>query len=151
MKRILAISLGLLSGVAAFAETSPSYINPGYGVVTNALPIDATSFVNNGTFNLQTSLPYDTSNTKYFTNTGSMFGSVGYQFDRTTTTIPAFRYPAANFYNTGKISGISPQGDSGAVSKVLISATNIQSFGTLEVGSIEWSERGSEPKRVDRG
>ncbi len=145
MKRISAISISLFACISLHAGTSPLFFNP--GSITSAIPIDATSFFNLGTFDLSTPTPYDTQNTLNFTNRGTMLGSVGFRFDNTTEN---FRRPAANFVNSGNItasdfnfffgSGFLNGGglgffNSSQGSFVLVAATNIDNRnGTIAVG-----------------
>ncbi len=92
---------GLLA-VETVLATDPLYINTGtvdYSQGT-APQIDAETFVNLGSFRVQTVLPMDFQNTLYFTNRGTMSGSVGFQFMRASTTEPV--RPAAAFYNARK-------------------------------------------------
>src|SRR5207244_1465059 len=70
-----------------------------------------------------TGLPYDTQNTRNFTNFGSMFGTVGFRFDCVTA---AGRKRSLTFYNEGTVSGST---------YVLVNATNIISPGPLLTSS----------------
>src|SRR5438874_11883705 len=79
--------------------TDAFYINN--GSVIFPPQIDATNFINNGTFDFTfnpTTVPFDTSNTQNFTNNGTMLGSVGFQFDN-APSISGLRSFAANFRN----------------------------------------------------
>src|SRR5262249_6363786 len=112
--------------------------------VTFPPQIDATNFINNGSFNLSTLFPFDTSNTQNFTNNGTMFGSVGFRFDNAPAT-SGVRVPAANFRN--RVVGTITAADGVVIadstvgsleitpSFLLVSATNIQNEGTLTAGS----------------
>ena len=74
------LTTACLSGLAVnvFAQTSPIYIN--HAQVLDAPQIDATAFYNDGTFNLFTTYPFSTMNTRYFTNRGEMVGGPGFFF-----------------------------------------------------------------------
>jgi len=81
------------------------YFGPGFSQNTVPYPpqIDATNFVNRGTMEIVTlsypnALPFMTSHTLNFTNTGEMFAEVGWEFDY--GPLPSGgRGTAANFYN----------------------------------------------------
>ncbi len=112
--------------VAAQAATQPVYINQG---VMNDYPppqIDATAFINYGTFYVSTALPYDFQSTLHFTNHGVMSGNPGFFF-QTASSTQAPR-PATSFVN-----------DSGAQvsvsSHLIVNAANIQNRGLLSVGA----------------
>lgn len=129
---------GLVAGVAmgAAAATSPIYIHT--GVLTTTPMIDATSFVNKGNFTVSTfgaslfGAPFDFSNTRNFTNENLMNGSPGFRFD-TAPSGAGQRYMAANFYNAG-FGASAANASITASSQLFISATNIVSRGTLNVG-----------------
>jgi len=72
---LLAISLVPVCVRAA----DPLWINT--GTITSAPQVDATNFVNLGTINISTSLPFETSNTRNFTNSGTMTGGPGWFLD----------------------------------------------------------------------
>src|SRR5580692_2727170 len=85
----------ILSPLAVMAQES-TYDNTGN--ITGVPPnVDATNFVNSGTWDIGTTAPYETANTLNYTNTGSMKGSVGWEFDLGPT--PNGRVLSANFYN----------------------------------------------------
>src|SRR5882672_8620967 len=83
MKRLFIPGLVTLMLLPQFGRaTDTFYINN--GTVTFPPQIDATNFINNGSFDFSlnpTVYPFDTSNTENFTNNGTMFGSVGFRFD----------------------------------------------------------------------
>ena len=116
--------VGLMTNVSH--ATDPQWVNNGTIVV--APVIDATNFINNGTISIVTTVPFDTSNTQNFTNTGSMNGSVGFKFDNaprnSSGQLIGLRKLAANFHNrvTGSING-SPF--------LLVNATNLINQGAL--------------------
>src|SRR6266496_6006380 len=104
MKRLFIpwlLSLLIVQIVQIGHATDAFYINN--GLVTFPPQIDATNFVNNGTFDFvstsnYTIFPFDTSNTQNFTNNGTMFGIVGFQFD-TAPASSGTRKMAASFRN----------------------------------------------------
>jgi len=150
MKRLFIpglLSLTLLTQVGQ--ATDAFYINN--GTVTFPPQIDATNFINNGSFDFSlnpTVYPFDTSNTENFTNNGTMFGSVGFQFD-TAPASGGTRRMAASFRN--RLAGVITAPDVGQglsqidgqpidtalllPSYLLVSATNIHNEGTLTAGS----------------
>lgn len=143
--RILKLLAGmamLLGQLCAGPTTLPIYINPGT-IATNPPQIDATAFLNLGTFQaLVGTLPYDFSNTLYYTNRGTMIGIPGFRFDYTDDL--GIRRPAANFVNNsgGQVAGVEyfilPDywGPSRYVqTMLLIAATNVASSGYLGVGN----------------
>ena len=138
--------IGVLSLPCLACAADSDYVN--YGTVTFPPQIDATNFVNFGSFQIGTFDPFETSDTLNFTNYGTMIGSVGWRFDNVPTDAGA-RGPAANFVNrnTGTIQALD---QSAAViigipniSTVLPSylwavSTNIVSHGLLSVGANGW-------------
>src|SRR5438445_3140522 len=88
MKRLLILGpLGLVLLARPVGATDATYVNN--GLVTFPPQIDATNFVNNGTFDFTlnpTLFPFDTSNTENYTNNGTMLGAVGFQFDNSPST-----------------------------------------------------------------
>lgn len=145
MKRILKflMAAALLPVLAsAGSSTLPIYINSGT-IATNPPQIDATAFLNLGTFQALTgTLPYDFSNTRYYTNRGVMAGAPGFRFDYIDDA--GFHHPADSFVNdsAGQISGLEyfilPDywGPSRYIQTMtLISATNVMSSGYLGVGN----------------
>jgi hypothetical protein len=149
MKRLL-IS-GLLSLILLpqpGRATDLYYINS--GLVSYPPQIDAINFVNSGTFDFRTNptvVPFDTSNTKNFTNSGAMIGAVGFQFDNAPSTGP--RKLAANFRNrlSGRITALDTAGALSQINGIpvdttlilpsflRVSATNIYNEGLLTAGS----------------
>jgi hypothetical protein len=114
-----------LSGLL-LAQTVPAgqdfYINT--STVSNPGNIDATNFVNYNSFSSGTFLPYETTDTRNYTNYDSMNGSGGFVFDTLTS---GFRYMASSFYNPGSVTV-----GSGAL--LIINVTNIVNPGLLDVG-----------------
>ena len=111
-KNITAIFAALAFGLPAFASSSSEYINT--GTITNPPVIDATAFVNSGTFEavmadlgdgtlaIETQTPYSTQDTLYYTNLnpGLMLGQPGFLFETVTAN---GNKNARSFYNTGTI------------------------------------------------
>jgi hypothetical protein len=138
-----AFLLGLVLSVFAAKATDSLYSNS--GTINNAnLPnVDATNFVNSGTWNISTSAPYETSHTLNYTNKskGSMSGSVGWEFDYGPLPLGG-RGMSANFFND---SSATIQANDGIIynpvyagflgSYLLVSATNIVNKGTLIAGA----------------
>ena len=148
MKRFwMTISVAAASVIAGQTQPIPLYEN--FGVV-NEFPspqIDALAFANYGTFSVSTILPYDFQDTFNFTNTGTMLGIPGFQFDTASSSQP--RRMAASFYNrsgasvTGsdsplgvsQVNGIPLQTQLIFPSYLLLSATNVANQGLLSVGA----------------
>jgi len=121
MRPFLTLAIaGVGLAASAGAATLPLFQNNG---ITNNPQIDATAVVNNGTIFTFTSLPYDTANTLFYTNSvsGVMQGDVGFRFEFITNSV---RLPAANVVNKGTIS---------ATTHILINATNVTNSGTMTV------------------
>ena len=148
MKRVICIGWLSLAGLAVAAPVDIFINSTALNVPPDTLPtINATSFVNQSTFSISSGflfgtgvgaisifqgfsfLPFETYNTRYFTNeaSGLMFGSPGFRFlttkiARNTKT----RVPADWFVNDGEID----------VSTYLeIKATNIISTGPMDAGA----------------
>lgn len=69
-----------------------------WGVITWPPQIDAISFENRGSMTIATDLPFETSNTRNYTNSGTMIGTPGWRFATLPSNmgLPAF---AENFAN----------------------------------------------------
>jgi hypothetical protein len=135
MRQITALVLyPLFCALSAVAATQPIYINNSPLQVIAppqmAPQIDATAFVNRSLFQINdiyfTGLPYQTFNTRFFTNTssGSILGDQGFRFEYSSGNV---RAPLYSFINQGSVSGDT---------FLLISATNIVSTGPLISGSL---------------
>ena len=131
MKQLSMAGLVSLIGAGSlWAVTIPIYINDVIIQPPTTPPqVDAKAFVNNSTFDVTgTSLPYQTQNTRYFTNnaSGIMSGAPGFNFQFLTTT-GALNYPAYSFVNYGRVnvSGYSTRGT------LFINSTNIQNADRL--------------------
>ena len=103
MKRLLLfglLGLSLLPGASKAADAK--YEN--LGTVFNP-QVDAVVFVNKGLFQASTAGPYETWDTRYFTNTvgtffgsGTMDGTPGFRFS-TTSSLNGMRTMASSFFN----------------------------------------------------
>jgi hypothetical protein len=128
VRRIKIATVALLALVVAaplaWPGTLPFYLNIG---TTNDPVIDATAVLNQGRINDNvtfSSVPFDTSNTRFFTNSSSgVMQSLlrGFRFDFQTNSV---RLPAATFVNRGLVSGAS---------RILINSTNVTNSGSLLV------------------
>src|SRR3954471_13994260 len=134
MRQIVALVLyPFFCVLGAVAATQPIYINNSPVQVIPppqmAPQIDATAFVNRSLFQINdvyfTRLPYQTFNTRFFTNTssGNIQGDLGsrYEFSSGNT-----REPMYSWLNQGTVSGDT---------FLVVSATNIVSTGPLLTGS----------------
>jgi hypothetical protein len=129
----------LLALPLAVSATQGTYNSP--ATVSGSPPnVDATNFVNSGVWNIVTvPYPYKTFNTLNYTNTGTMNGTVGWEFD--DGPITGVRGWSANFFNDniGVISAVDgaflylPH-QQVTVSYLLVSATNVVNKGTLMAG-----------------
>src|SRR6266545_6668916 len=96
-RKSLSTALGLAVASFSIAVAQPIPLFENYGIITEPPQIDALAFANYGTFSVGTALPFDFQNTLNFTNTGTMFGAAGFQFDTASSTGP--RRTAASFVN----------------------------------------------------
>ncbi|MDA1273106.1 MAG: hypothetical protein O2960_03495 [Verrucomicrobia bacterium] len=96
VKRIVLLwTLAVFGFVKSQAATTPLYQN--LGTLTGIPQIDATAFANHGDFTVSTILPFETQNTRYFTNTGRMLGNPGFRFE--TITPDSTRTRSETFLN----------------------------------------------------
>jgi hypothetical protein len=133
----LLLVAGLLPSVAQAADA----VWDNSGTVTDPPQIDATNFVNSGLIDIFTSLPFETSDTLNYTNSGTMIGTPGWFF-LTSPANTGHDRPAANFVNLND--GLVQAQDGGrlvtigtasaAASYLVIAASNIVNKGTLSVG-----------------
>lgn len=127
MKNVLpGLAAGAALLVAAQAATQPVYVNQG---VMNDYPppqVDATVFINYGTFSVSSILPYDFQNTLHFTNNSLMSGNPGFLFQTASST--AAPRPATSFVNN---SGAQVR----TSSHLVVNAANIRNRGLLSVGA----------------
>lgn len=105
MKRLLLVfALCGISKLQAALPLADCYIN--FGTVTNTPQIDAPCFINEGLFDVFTTLLYDFQNVQNVTNRGSMDALPGFRFD--TVDDAGNRSPLKNFLNTGSIFADNP-------------------------------------------
>ena len=149
MKRLLPVWLAVLSGLSMLrADTLPIYINDGIISDYPADQIDAVAFVNYGTFNVSTYLPFDFQNTLYITNYGTMIGNPGFQFDTASMTKPP--QPAGTFLNEfGATIEVSPFINN--ASFLIVSATNVFNQGLLSVSDSGWLKLQGQQLDLSRG
>jgi hypothetical protein len=121
------------------------------GTISSAPQIDASNFINSGNINIRTALPFETSNTRNYTNSGTMSGSPGWFFDDAASNNGP-RVPADNFVNLngGTVQSLDVVGlvsttpvvglgvSTTPVSYLWITASNIVNQGTLSVGGGGW-------------
>ena len=130
--------------VVPMGLATTNYINNGIVSIISPpqlLPeIDASNFVNNGTFfitNLnatslfQPPLPFQSWNTRNWTNSNRMMGDSGFRFDYFDTVGQTNGW-SANFQNAGNIN--ETNANIFGASYVLVSATNVFNKGTLAAG-----------------
>ena len=149
MKRLIfSGGLSLALAVTAVAGPLTGYTNSGtFTSSSRSLVIDATNFVNLGTFDISVSGftlgQFDFSDVLTYTNRNVMFCDNGFLFNDSPTTSGSI-VPSVNFVNQnpGQIYGGAalPQSGnlqllgSGLSPRIIISATNITSSGILQVG-----------------
>jgi hypothetical protein len=145
---ILCLS-GLIALPFAARGAQATWDSQAYGSIFNNgnLPqIDATNFVNHGTWNISVApFPYGTSDTLNYTNKGVMNATVGWDFDLGPTNVgtgTSLRSTAGSFFNdnNGIINSsdnriITTSGGATYKSYLWVAATNIVNLGTLEAGS----------------
>lgn len=151
MKNCL-LRLGFLAAAAALtgqplSSRAADLIWTNSGVINFPPQIDAVNFFNDGTISISSLNPFETANTRNFTNSGTMISSPGWFFD-TAPSGNGYRIPAENFVNlnTGQIQAVDPAGGVviGVGGRVLlpsylwVSATNIINRGVLGVGANGW-------------
>jgi hypothetical protein len=128
----------------AVMATDPLYNNTGTINNANLPQVDATTFVNSGTWDIGTSpYLYETANTLNYTNTGTMIAAPGWQFDLNPSS-SGQRTNSAIFFNDipGTVQAaegliINPVNSLSftRASYLLISATNIVNKGTLRASA----------------
>ena len=140
MKRLLISGLVSLTLLPLWGRATVPFTHI-TGTVSTPPQIDAVSVLNDGTWNIFTYPdPYDTSNTRNFTNRATMYSYyVGFRFD-TAPSGAGTRKMAANFYNSGPgatITADSLGAGAGTLTPayLLISATSIINDGLLEVSA----------------
>jgi len=135
------LCLAAMLAVRVTSATDATWVNNGTIVIPPN--IDATNVINNGVMGpFVTSSMFDTSNTRNFTNAGSMSGGPGFRFDNaprnSSGQLIGLRKPAANFHNriSGDIAGLVTTTIVGFFSSQLfIQATNVINQGMITVGA----------------
>ncbi|MDX1952134.1 MAG: hypothetical protein SFY81_08100 [Verrucomicrobiota bacterium] len=150
MKSVITVIFSVLASLPLLAQPAPIYVNNGTATNVN---VDAEVFVNNGLFSILSSstVPFDTQNTRIFTNNGLMQANIGFELD-TVDPETGMRTPAQRFINTqiGVLESLDSfgsilrtGGDSGAFlvntfqsqfSGVRINADTLENQGTIAVG-----------------
>ena len=128
--------LGLVGAAITAVAVTPIYINN--GLVNNAPQIDATAFVNRGTFYVSGLVsPYTTQNTLNYTNRGTLISDTGYSggfdfefFDGST----GIRRWASSIVNEG-VGSISVGAANYDGPYLILKATNIVNRGSISVAS----------------
>jgi hypothetical protein len=140
----LRVALALSLVPACLHATDAFWINS--GTITTPPQVDATNFVNSGTISISTSLPFESSNTRNFTNSGTMSGGPGWFLDDG---------PAGNGQrsmadsvinlNPGVIQSLDAGtlffvggGGASVASYLWVTASNIVNQGTMSVGGNGW-------------
>ncbi len=149
MKKIVSAFSGLCMIAVLHADPLSIYKNGGF---VDTPVVDATNVLNTGTIFIDTAVqPWDTQNTRAFTNSGLITGSVGVRLQSLigSSSTGFKRSPLQAFVNTGSIDildggGLVSAASGGAVSfnffnddrsYLLVNSTNIRSSGTLAVGA----------------
>jgi hypothetical protein len=127
MKRLLFVFLSVLAGFSARA-TDEFWINS--GVVSTAPQIDATNVVNLGTMAFTNTAPFETSNTRNFTNRGMMISTVGWKLQHSPSGNGIAK--AATVIHNHPGATISAL-DGVTSSKFILAATNIINEGLFSV------------------
>lgn len=117
--------------ISALAQPDDVFINQGFIDERLELPINATTFINEGSFTVLSEFPFDTMNTLNYTNLGIMSGFVGFNFENIDDA--GNRAPAATFFN-GIGSEINAVSDS-LPTLINIDAQHVENHGLLSVGS----------------
>jgi len=87
----------LASGLTAMAQPQEVFVNKAF-VDTDTLPVDAVTFINEGSFTVGGGLmPFDTQNTLNYTNRGVMNSPTGFLFEHINDG--GHHSKAENFFN----------------------------------------------------
>ena len=142
MKRLLLSSV-LSAWAVPLALATTNYINTGSVSILSppqiAPQIDASNFVNYGTFyitneysdTVQPPLPYESWNTRNWTNANRMAGDSGFRFDYFDSVSQTNGW-SANFQNAGNVNPTNS--NAFGAWYMLVAATNINNKGTFTVG-----------------
>ena len=143
--------LNCLLPCSSFA-TDPLWENS--ATITTPPQIDASNFVNSGSLQIFSTLPFETAHTLNFTNSGTMISSPGWLFDDAAPDVGT-RDLADNFMNLngGLVQSLDAGGSigvilvvgggaiglgTGASSYLWVNASNVVNKGTLSVGGGGW-------------
>lgn len=149
MKRQLFLRFGFVMlglPLAAWGAQDTWFNGSTSSITDPSVPIDATNVINYGNIGpwgaMPTLLPFDTSNTRNLTNSGTFDGAIGFRFDtaprNSSGQLIGLRKPLANFHNRN--SGQIHARDGGTVggyigSLLSIEATNLINQGLITVGA----------------
>lgn len=125
------VLLMLAGGLNASAQPQDVYINKGFVDALDDLPVNAVTFINEGSFSeFSSPLPFDTQNTLNYTNYGVMNSQAGFIFEHISDG--GAHSKASSFFN-----GVGAQVNalSNTPNRVVVNATNIQNHGLISVGS----------------
>lgn len=141
MNRLSFIQLGLVAMCLPLIARAAQDTWVNNGTVANPT-VDATNVINSGIITTVTASTFDTSNTRNYTNSGTISGSIGFRFDNaprnSSGQLIGVRKLAANFHNrnSGNISAADGSTLAGFAGSLLyIQATNIINQGNLAVGA----------------
>lgn len=141
MKRLISFAtIGILALTGFVRAAQDTWINS--GTILEAPVIDATNVINYGTISMSTVNLFDTSNTKNFTNSGSISGNIGFHFDtaprNSSGQLIGNRKPAAVFHNrnSGSVQALLGTTVAGFLSSQLrVEATNLINQGLMTAGA----------------
>lgn len=121
----------LAGGLTASAQPQDVYINKGFVDAIDDLPINAVTFINEGSFSeFSSPLPFDTLNTLNYTNYGVMNSVAGFVFEHISDE--GVHSKAGSFFNDV---GAQVNAISSIPNRVVINATNVQNHGLISIGS----------------
>jgi hypothetical protein len=162
MKRFLLIFVLVAVLAVAGHATDALYHNIGTVICDDPPQVDASVFLNDGSFCAQiqlntpglliligpnTTLPYTTQNTLWFTNNNIMQAGPGFQLDYITDD--GIHHPAASIVNSA--GGANGPANIFGTQFVLLSATNMVNKGLLEVGSFGLMQLSGQNLNLARG
>lgn len=125
------VILMLAGGLTASAQPQDVYINKGFVDAIDDLPINAVTFINEGSFSeFSSPLPFDTLNTLNYTNYGVMNSVAGFVFEHISDE--GVHSKAGSFFNDV---GAQVNAISSIPNRVVINATNVQNHGLISIGS----------------
>lgn len=139
------LGLALLLAPVSIHATDPSFINS--GVINFPVQIDASTFINSGIFTVNSLQPFETSNTRNYTNSGTMSGIPGFFFDNAAENSgPRSMSDSFVNLNSGLVQALDGGGQPSVIgffqgvapSYLWVNATNVVNSGTLSVGGSGW-------------